>query len=132
MKFNQSLICFFKDRGIYRDIVFLADSSDPVNWPLVQSFSKAIVDSFDVSPKGTHFAYVVYSDAASRVAAFPQIAVGADYTAEDVKDIIDNIPRERGLQRNVIKAIPLVSETFKEAYGGRKNAKKVIYIRHLE
>lgn len=116
----------FIENGFYRDIVFLADASDDVDWQQVQGFSKSIVDKFDVSPKGTHFAYVVYSDDANRVAAFPQsFGPGVEYNAETVKDIIGAIQKRGGQEKNANKALPLVYETFTAPYGGRPNSRKV-------
>lgn len=107
--------------------MFVADSSDTVNWPRVQKFMKAVVNAFHVSPEGTHFGAVVFSDSASRAFTPPEFfAPGSQYTNEDIEDLIDKIPRERGLQKNAHLGLQISRSLFTKPFGGRPDARKVL------
>jgi hypothetical protein len=88
---------------------------------------KAVVNSFEVSPEGTHFGAVVYSASASKPFTFPQFfAPGSQYSNEYVEDLIDKIPRERGLQRNAYIGLQTAFDLFTKPFGGRQDARKVL------
>ena len=106
--------------------MFVVDSSRGVNWPQMKSFTKWLLRYFDISPRGTHVAYVVYADGANLRFSFPlNLRPGMRYNVEDVRKSIDGVGRATGTQRNVQLGLQLAQQGFGTRFGGRPGAKKV-------
>lgn len=111
-------------RGQVRDIVIVADSSSRVNWAALTAFIKQIVGVFNVSPKGTHFAFVTFADTSKIAFQFP--SAGSEYNVQFVRQAIDGAQRSTGTGRNINMALQNTRRLLTQTeLGSRPNARKV-------
>lgn len=121
-----SLPCVILEHGWYYDVMFLVDSSTSANWPATQSFSKGIVNFFNIAPKGAHVAYVTFADTANLGISFPKYDLSSSgYAKEDVFSLIDAVSRSKGDNRMLHLGLNEAVKAFSEKMGGRKLARKV-------
>ncbi|XP_031572994.1 collagen alpha-6(VI) chain-like [Actinia tenebrosa] len=115
-------------RGAYLDIAFVIDSSNSVNWQQMQKYSQSIVNSFDVSQTGTHFAYITYSSKANIDFGFNALS-GSGYTPKGVNRLIDGITHKQGTFRYVNSGLEMAErQLFTAQYGARQTARQVIIV----
>ena len=107
-----------------RDIVVVVDSSAGVNWNALIAFLKQAVGVFNVSPQGTHFAFVTFADNSNIAVQFP--SAGAEYNVQVVQQSIDGIKRSTGTGRNINMALKNTHRLLTDSrLGSRSNARKV-------
>lgn len=91
----------------------------------MQAYSKSIVNSFDVSQSGTHFAYITYSSKANIDFGFNALS-GSGYTAQGVNRLIDGVTHKRGAFRYVNNGLQMAEkQLFTAQYGARQTARQV-------
>ncbi|XP_048583307.1 uncharacterized protein LOC5512020 isoform X1 [Nematostella vectensis] len=112
------------------DLALLLDSSGSIgrrNWVKVQKFAKSIVDIYDISEQGTHFAIIAYSTSAVVEIAFNKYT-GVERNAVNIKRDIDEFKLQRGLTF-IDKALALAdSKVFTVEGGMRTDRKKVALV----
>ena len=108
----------------------MADSSNTVDWAAVVAFIKQIVGAFNVSPDGTHFAFVTYADRSGTAFSFPLGALtAAQYNVQVVRRYVDAATRSRGVGRNINVALQdVVRLLTRKDLGSRTNARKVMHL----
>lgn len=120
----SEFLLLFTGRGQVRDIVFVVDSSNTANWAAILAFIKQIVAVFNVSPQGTHFAFVTFADTSNIAFQFP--AANAEYNVQFVQRSIDGAKRSTGTRRNINLAMQNTLKLFTDKQlGARPNARKV-------
>jgi len=123
-KERYKLISFFSGRGRVRDIVIVADSSNTANWAAIVAFLKQIVTVFNVSPEGTHFAFVTFADTSNIAFQFP--AANAEYNVQMVQQAFDGAQRSTGPGRNINMALQNTLKLLTDnKLGVRPNSRKV-------
>jgi len=107
-----------------RDIVIVADSSNTANWAAIVAFLKQIVAVFNVSPEGTHFAFVTFADTSNIAFQFP--AANAEYNVQMVQQAFDGAQRSTGTGRNINMALQNTLKLLTDnTLGVRPNSRKV-------
>ena len=109
------------------DFAFILDGSgsiSPKNWVIVKDNVKRIIDSFEVSQQGTHFALLEYSTEPKVYLRFNDFP-GAELNGVNVKRKVEQILQSKG-KTFIDKALMLANqEIFTEASGMRPGVKKV-------
>lgn len=117
----------FTDHETPIDLGILIDSSDSVtkhNWPSMLEFASSVVESFDISPSGTHIGLTVFSEDAEVVLYFNTLQ-GNNLTAENVTKVVNNLRYKEGWSRLDIAMLLVEEELFNEATGMRSEIPKV-------
>ena len=109
------------------DVAFLVDSSGSIGrrrWPLMKEFLKKVTNVFNVGPDGTHIAVIAYSTNAKLEFTFNTLS-GAQITAEEYGNLIDNIEFQRGFTY-IDKALIMADEqVFTTSAGMRPGVSQV-------
>ena len=109
------------------DFAFILDGSGSIsrkNWGRIKDFVKQIIDSFGVSPEGTHFALLEYSDEPKVYLRFNDFT-GAQLNEVNVKRKVEEIIQSGG-KTFIDKALILANqEIFTQESGMRPGVKKV-------
>lgn len=112
------------------DFAFILDGSGSIsrsNWGRIKDFVKRIIDSFAVSPGGSHFALLEYSDEPKVYLRFNDFS-GAQLNGVNVKRKVEEIIQSGG-KTFIDKALILANqEIFTQENGMRSGVKKVSYI----
>jgi len=109
------------------DLALLLDMSGSIgsdDWKKIIQFSKDVVDTFDISEKETHIAFILYATKVIVEVNFNQYK-GVDLNPVSIKRDIDNFKQEKGLtfiDKALIAADTLV---FTKEAGMREKAQKV-------
>lgn len=109
------------------DFAFILDGSGSIsakNWVRIKDFVKRIVDSFDVSPQGTQFALLEYSDEPKVYLRFNDFT-DAQLNGVNVKRKVEEILQSKG-KTFIDKALILANQEIFTVEGGmRPGVKKV-------
>lgn len=117
----------FADHETPIDLGILIDASDTVekqNWPSMLEFVSSVVDSFDISPSGTHIGLIIFSREAE-VALYFNTLQGNNLTAENVTKVVKNLRFKDGWSRFDLAVLLAEEELFSEATGMRSEIPKV-------
>lgn len=109
------------------DFAFILDGSGSIskkNWGRIKEFVKRIVDAFDVSPDGTHFALLEYSTDPKVYLRFNDFA-DAQLNGVNVKRKVEEILQSKG-KTFIDKALELANQEIFTTEGGmRPDVKQV-------
>ena len=112
------------------DFAFILDGSGSIsrnNFDRIKEFVKQIMDAFDVSPGGTHFAILEYSDEPKVYLRFNDFA-DAQLNGVNVKRRVEEIIQSGG-KTFIDKALILANqEIFTRESGMRSGVKQVRHI----
>ena len=112
------------------DFAFILDGSGSIsktNWGRIKDFVKRIIDSFDVSPGGSQFALLEYSDEPKVYLRFNDFT-GAQLNGVNVKRRVEEIIQSEG-KTFIDKALILANqEIFTRENGMRPGVKQVSHI----
>lgn len=117
----------FADHETPIDLGILIDGSDSVtkkNWPNMLEFVSSVVESFDISPSGTHIGLIVFSRDAE-VPLYFNTLQGNNLTAENVTKVVNNLRYKEGWSRFDLAMLLAEEELFNEASGMRSEIPKV-------
>lgn len=126
-KLRFCIFLHFTDHETPIDLGILIDASDSVtkyNWPSMLEFASTVVESFDISPIGTHIGLIVFSEDAEVVLYFNTLK-GNNLTAENVTKVVNNLRYKEGWSRLDIAMLLAEEELFNEATGMRSEIPKV-------
>ncbi len=100
------------------EIVILLDGSKSLGdegFNELKKFVKKTIDSYDVSPPGTHIALVEFSDQAT-----VKIPLTKSFDPEVLKELVDKIKPSNGEKRNVDLALDVAKIEVLSAKGGAR------------
>ena len=100
------------------EIVVLLDGSKWLgdeSFKELKKFVKKTIDSYDVSPQGTHIAVVEFSDQAK-----VKIPLTKSFKPEVIKDLVDKISPSNGDKRNVGLALDVAKTQVLSPRGGAR------------
>lgn len=107
-------------------MVFVVDTSTGVNWPAMRDFSKDFLMNFDISPAGTHIAYVVYGAGAGLRFGFPiNLQPNYPYNRDLIRTQIDRVQPLGGNRKDLFMGLETAQLAFAIENGGRPGARKV-------
>lgn len=90
-------------------------SLDDEGFKELKKFVKKTIDSYDVSPQGTHIAVVEFSDQAT-----VKIPLTESFEPEVLKDLVDKISPSNGDKRNVDLALDVAKTEVLSPRGGAR------------
>ena len=90
-------------------------SLDDEGFKELKKFVKKTIDSYDVSPQGTHIAVVEFSDQAT-----VKIPLTESFEPEVIKDLVDKISPSNGDKRNVDLALDVAKTEVLSPQGGAR------------
>lgn len=90
-------------------------SLDDEGFKELKKFVKKTIDSYDVSPQGTHIAVVEFSDQAT-----VKIPLTESFEPEVIKDLVDKISPSNGDERNVDLALDVAKTEVLSPRGGAR------------
>lgn len=105
----------------------MIDASDSVtteNWPIMLEFVSSVVDSFDISPRGTHIGLIVFSRDA-QISLYFNTLQENNRTATNVTKVVNNLQYKDGWSRFDLALLLAEEELFNEATGMRSEIPKV-------
>lgn len=97
---------------------------------MMRDFTQDFLKDFDISVPGTHVAYVVYGQGASRKISFPiKPSPNSPYNRDLVRGQIDkSVQPVGGNRKDLYLGLQLAEQAFKSDSGGRPGARKVNFI----
>jgi len=105
----------------------MIDASESVtneNWPIMLEFVSSVVDSFDISARGTHIGLIVFSRDAEIQLYFNTLQEN-NHTATNVTKVVNNLQRKDEWSRFDLALLLAEEELFNEATGMRSEIPKV-------
>ena len=105
----------------------MIDASDSVtneNWPIMLEFVSSVVDSFDISARGTHIGLIVFSRDA-QISLYFNTLQENNLTATNVTEVVNNLQYKDGWSRFDLALLVAEEELFNEATGMRSEIPKV-------
>lgn len=105
----------------------MIDASDSVtkkNWPIMLEFVSSVVNSFDISARGTHIGLIVFSRDAEIPLYFNTLQENI-LTAKNVTKVVNNLQYKEGWSRFDLALLLAEEELFNEATGMRSEIPKV-------
>lgn len=105
----------------------MIDASESVtneNWPIMLEFVSSVVDSFDISTRGTHIGLIVFSRDAEIQLYFNTLQEN-NHTATNVTKVVNNLQRKDEWSRFDLALLLAEEELFNEATGMRSEIPKV-------
>ncbi|PFX15746.1 Equistatin [Stylophora pistillata] len=112
------------------DLGILIDASDSVtneNWPKMLEYVSTIVDSFEISARGTHVGLIVFSRGAEIPLYFNTLQE-YNLTADNVKKVVSNLNYKEGWSRFDLALSVTEEELFNGASGMRNEVPKVLLV----
>lgn len=101
------------------EVVIVLDGSKSIGkegFEELKKFVKKTIDSYDVSPEGTHFALVEFSDK-----AVVKIPLTRSFNPEVLKDLVDRLNPSNGEERNVDLALDVAKTEVLSPKGGSRD-----------
>lgn len=108
----------------------MIDASDSVtkkNWPIMLEFVSSVVNSFDISARGTHIGLIVFSRDAEIPLYFNTLQENI-LTAKNVTKVVNNLQYKEGWSRFDLALLLAEEELFNEATGMRSEIPKVQHL----
>ena len=105
----------------------MIDGSESVtkeNWPFMLEFVSSVLDSFDISVRGTHIGLIVFSRDAAILLYFNTLQE-INLTATNVTKVVNNLQYKDGWSRFDLALLLAEEELFNEATGMRNEIPKV-------
>lgn len=105
----------------------MIDASDSVtkkNWPIMLEFVSSVVNSFDISARGTHIGLIVFSRDAEIPLYFNTLQENI-LTAKNVTKVVNNLQYKEGWSRFDLALLLAEEELFNDATGMRSEIPKV-------
>jgi len=108
----------------------MIDASESVtneNWPIMLEFVSSVVDSFDISARGTHVGLIVFSRDAEIQLYFNTLQEN-NHTATNVTKVVNNLQRKDEWSRFDLALLLAEEELFNEATGMRSEIPKALLV----
>lgn len=109
------------------DYSFLVDASGsilPEEFVKLKQFIKGVVDYLSIGPALTHVGLIEYSRSAE-----VRINFTTSYDKEEIKKLVDEVPRTAGITRIDLALEVASNQLFTPKGGMRPNSRKVKYVR---